>query len=193
MLSRPVRLVEPGKTYMFIDVGGGSTEITLFADGRTLDSASFAIGGIRILKGGVSPEDWQEMKRWLKNASKGVQPVISIGSGGNINKVFRLARKKESEQISYKKIQGIYEYVKGFTYEERIQQLNLRPDRADVIVPACEIYLSAMKWAKSKRMYVPMAGLSDGLVHLLYLQHRNGKAAETGIDDLVSAQGGKPL
>lgn len=176
-LSRPSKLIARDRTYMFIDVGGGSTEITLFRNNETVNTASFRIGGIRILKGGVTESDWNEMKRWLKTNTKLMRPVTSIGSGGNINKVFRLARKREGQSIAYDKIKSIYDDIKNYSFEDRIRVLQLRPDRADVIVPACEIYLSAMKWTRSKEMYVPIAGLSDGLVYELYLKQRSVQRA----------------
>jgi len=177
-LSRPNKIMVRDRTYMFIDVGGGSTEITLFRNDETVGTASFRIGGIRMLKGGVTDRDWNEMKRWLKTSTKAQRPVIAIGSGGNINKVFRLARKREGQSLPFEKIESIYEDIKAHSFEDRIKVLQLRPDRADVIIPACEIYLSAMKWARSKEMYVPIAGLSDGLVYELYLKERSQQLAE---------------
>jgi exopolyphosphatase/guanosine-5'-triphosphate,3'-diphosphate pyrophosphatase len=170
--NRPDRIPNEKGSFLYIDVGGGSTDMTFFSGDRTIDTASFNIGGLRILAGLVSKSDWKEMKKWLKDTTAGYREIYAIGSGGNINKIFRMARKKESEAISYKKIKEIYKYLNSFTLEERIQSLKLRPDRADVIIPAAEIYLAAMKWAGIKEMYVPVAGLSDGLVRLLYEEHK---------------------
>jgi len=176
-LNRPLRIFDKNQVYMFIDVGGGSTEIIVFANNAPVRSQSFPIGGIRVLKDQVKKAQWTEMKKWLNLATGALQPLTAIGSGGNINKIFRMARKKEGEEISYKKIMSIQRFLKKHTYEERIKKLHLRPDRADVIVPAAQIYLSAMKWAKCTKMIVPMAGLSDGLIHIMYEKHHTPAGA----------------
>ena len=172
--GRPLQYMKKSKPYMFIDVGGGSTEISFYSDNYRKETRSFDIGGIRILKNMVNEKDWKDMKAWVKKVSRIYEPLTAVGSGGNINKLFRLAGKKDGEFISYKKISGIYAYLRGFTVEERIKKLHLRPDRADVIIPASEIYLSAMKWAKCDKMMVPLVGLSDGLIHILYEKYQAG-------------------
>lgn len=171
---QPFKFIEKDKSYLFIDVGGGSTELSLIASDHTVASKSFKIGGIRMLQNVVNKEDWDSLKKWLKKETKSYQPLTAIGSGGNINKLFRMARKKDGELISYKKIKYLYDYLRTFTFQERISSLHLRPDRADVIVPASEIYLSVMKWAGIKRMYVPQAGLPDGMVRVLYCNYKDG-------------------
>lgn len=153
---------------MFIDVGGGSTEMTLFRAGEVIDSRSFSIGTIRLLKGLVAASEWKGMKVWLKSISEEHAPQSFIGSGGNINKIFRLSRQKDGKPMTYRILKEIRDYLAEFTLEERIREVSLRPDRADVIVPAADIFLKAMKWSKVKRIYVPQIGLADGLVHLLY-------------------------
>jgi exopolyphosphatase/guanosine-5'-triphosphate,3'-diphosphate pyrophosphatase len=165
-------------SYLYIDVGGGSTELTLFSNNKSIVSKSFNIGTVRLLENLVSKKNWQEMKNWIKEGTINYQPLFGIGSGGNINKIFRLSRKKEGKPISYKKINEIYEFLKNYSLGERIKVLGLRPDRADVILPASEIYLSVMKWGKIKQMFVPQIGLSDGLIHILYEQYRE-KSLET--------------
>ncbi|NIS38950.1 exopolyphosphatase, partial [Candidatus Saccharibacteria bacterium] len=162
-----------GDSYLYVDVGGGSTELTLFAEGKSQSSRSFNIGTVRLLENKVPDAYWKEMKGWLKENAKDLLSIVGVGSGGNINKIFRLARKKESKPISYKKIKKIDKLLNSYTFEERIRKLNLRADRADVIVPASRIYLSVMKWGKIKHMYVPQIGLADGVVHLLYERHKN--------------------
>ena len=159
------------KSYLYIDVGGGSTELTLFSDVKTIDSKSFDIGTIRLLKNLVTKEKWGEMKKWIKEFASAFQP-IAIGSGGNINKIFRLSGKKEGKPLSYKTVRSIYNNLKSFSFEQRIQNLGLRPDRADVIIPASDIYLSVMKWAGIDKIYVPQVGLADGLIHILYEKHK---------------------
>ncbi len=171
--NHPLRFPDPNRAYLFIDVGGGSTELTLWADNRIIASRSVDIGGIRILKNLVTESQWLEMKDWIKSNTRKYRPLTAVGTGGNINKIFRLSGKGEEELLSYKKLKSIHEYLNGFTLEERIRTLQLRPDRADVIIPAAEIYLAVMKWARVKDMLVPLAGLPDGMVRILYQKYRN--------------------
>jgi exopolyphosphatase/guanosine-5'-triphosphate,3'-diphosphate pyrophosphatase len=162
------RNLDPDRSCLYIDVGGGSTQLTLFSQGRTFESRSFNIGAIRLLKGLVQSSTWKELKRWLKETTREVESPVAIGSGGNINKVFMLAGKKLGKPLTYKKLKEISRFISRFEVEERIRLLGLRPDRADVIVPATEIFLQVMKWARISQMYVPFIGLSDGLIHQLY-------------------------
>ena len=157
--------------YLYIDVGGGSTEVTLFCKEKTEQSKSFNIGTVRLLQNLVKESTWREMKKWVKEITGTFNQITAIGSGGNINKIFRLTSKKEKKPITYKNIQDIYKELKSFTFEERINKLGLRPDRADVIIPASEIYLSVMRWAKIKKMLVPQVGLADGLIQIMYEEY----------------------
>ena len=166
------------RSYLYIDVGGGSTELTLFSKNESITSRSFNIGTVRLLKNLVQKESWKEMKRWIKETTAEFQPISGIGSGGNINKIFRLSHKNEGKQLSYKNIKDIYQYLTTFTLNQRIKILGLKPDRADVILPAAEIYLSVMKWASIKQMHVPQIGLSDGLIHILYERQKEKKEIE---------------
>jgi exopolyphosphatase/guanosine-5'-triphosphate,3'-diphosphate pyrophosphatase len=121
----------------------------------------------------VSKELWSEFKDWIKETTKDHKPLTAIGSGGNINKLFALSRKKQSKPITYSKLKSICELLEAYTYEQRIRELGLKPDRADVIVPASKIMLTLMKVAEIDKMYVPQIGLSDGIVHLLYEKHKS--------------------
>jgi len=159
--------------YLYIDIGGGSTDITLFSKARVVASRSFNIGTIRMLHNKVSKELWTEFKDWIKETTKDHKPLTAIGSGGNINKLFALSRKKQSKPITYGKLKSICELLEAYTYEQRIRELGLKPDRADVIVPASKIMLTLMKVAEIEKMYVPQIGLSDGIVHLLYEKHKS--------------------
>ncbi|MBN1940225.1 MAG: exopolyphosphatase [Candidatus Aminicenantes bacterium] len=161
------RLLDPEKPYLYIDVGGGSTELTYFRPNRDAVSRSFPIGTIRLLKGLVPPSRWKEMKSWIKHTIR-EDASEAIGSGGNINKVFRLLRKKEGKPVSAKRLAELMEFLDGYSIEHRIRDLNLRPDRADVIVPALDIFIRVMGWAEAKKIHVPQIGLVDGLVHFLY-------------------------
>jgi exopolyphosphatase/guanosine-5'-triphosphate,3'-diphosphate pyrophosphatase len=121
----------------------------------------------------VEEKQWKAMKRWLKAIAPQFGAIRGIGSGGNINKVFRLSRIKDGKPISVKKIRKIYKYLNTFSVTERIKVLGMRPDRADVIVPALEIFLNVMKWASVRKLYVPQIGLSDGLVRILHEKHES--------------------
>jgi len=162
------RLLDNNRSYIYIDVGGGSTELTIFSKGKTINSHSFQIGTVRELQGLVEKAEWKAMKSWVQQNTNGLKNIESIGSGGNINKISRIARVKPHKPIDYYHIKQIYTTLKGMSFEDRVKKWNLRLDRADVIVPAANIYLSVMKWAKSYKMLVPQFGFADGLVHILY-------------------------
>lgn len=165
--------LDHNSSYLYIDVGGGSTEITLFADNKTVASQSFDVGTVRWLHNTVSKEYWDDVKLWVRNTTANHQPLIAIGSGGNINKIFKMLGRKENKPLTYQKLRELYDYLKAFTVEDRIRLLGLKPDRADVIVPAAKIFLSVMKHARIEKMIVPQIGLSDGLIHLLYEKHKS--------------------
>lgn len=170
--------LDTNRSYLYIDVGGGSTELTLFSKTESITSRSFDIGTVRLLQNLVPKASWKEMKKWIKENTADFQPLFGIGSGGNINKIFRLSGKSEKKPLTYKNINRIYDYLNSFSLEQRINVLNLRPDRADVILPAAEIYLSVMKWAKIKQMFVPQIGLADGLIHILYEKYKKENLVE---------------
>lgn len=160
--------LESHKTYLYIDVGGGSTELSVFADQRLLASRSFDIGTIRILDNQDREETWEEMRRWVKEQTAPYTRVYGIGTGGNINKLSRLvSSSKEDKPISYKKLKAMYEYLNSFSLKDRINVLGLNSDRADVIIPACEIFLTLMKHGRIRQILVPRVGLADGMIQLL--------------------------
>lgn len=161
--------LDAGSDYLYIDVGGGSTELTLFSKDRIVASRSFNIGTIRLLHNLVSEERWDEMKSWVKETTQDhKRPLVAIGSGGNINKIFKMSRKKQGRPLSYGKLKQLYEFLDGLTLEQRMRDVGLNPDRADVIVPAAKIFLTVMKLAAVDRVYVPQIGMADGLIHVLY-------------------------
>lgn len=168
-------LLNPKFAYLYIDVGGGSTELTLYFNQKVIAAKSFNIGTVRMLLNKDDKEEWEEMKAWLKRSTVGIHPLNAIGSGGNINKIFKMANKKETKHLSYDKLKGQYEMLCSYTYEERIERLGLKPDRADVIVPAAKIFLTVMKTADIDKIYVPQIGLSDGIIHDLYEVHKAKK------------------
>ena len=155
-------------SYLYIDVGGGSTELTFFNAGKLVFKESFNIGTIRLLKNQVNDKLWDEMKDFIKLGTKGISGVIAIGSGGNINKVFSLSKKKEGKPLSLELLRDYYKEFSSFSLEDRMKQYKLREDRADVILPAIQIYINVMRWANIEEIYVPKIGLADGLVHMLY-------------------------
>ncbi len=161
-------LIQTDKTYLYVDVGGGSTEFTLYSKGQTVASRSFKLGTVRLLENMVSQDVWDEVEEWIKKVTKDYSKIDLIGSGGNINNIFKSSGKANGKPLSFLYLSSYYQLLQSFTYEERITQLNLNQDRADVIVPAAKIYLSAMKWTKARRIYVPKIGLSDGIIKSLY-------------------------
>lgn len=159
--------LDRNKSYLYIDVGGGSTEISLIENGKKIDSQSFKMGTIRILKGQVPDKRWVEMKDWVKTLNPNHHEILAVGTGGNINRILKLNH-TEDDTISYADIKKIQANLASYTLEDRINKLGLRPDRADVIIPAADIYLAIMKYAEVKMMHVPKIGLSDGIIFDLY-------------------------
>ncbi len=172
------RQLDPDKPCLYIDVGGGSTEISLFADNRFQESQSFPIGTIRLLSNLVDEEEWDSLKQWLKGIRNRYGDLYAIGSGGNINKLVKMYGKKKKKRMSYSNIVEAYEELSKYTYEERIRLLELKPDRADVILPAASVFKSVMAWAGIKKVYVPTIGLADGLIKQLYEQQHAQHAFE---------------
>lgn len=168
-------MLNPSSAYLYIDVGGGSTELTLYYDKKVIVSKSFNIGTVRMVLDKVDKDEWDELKTWVKKHTNGIHPLSAIGSGGNINKIFKMSGKKETKHLSFDKLKGIYEMLNSYTVKERIERLSLKPDRADVIVHAAKIFLSVMKYGDIEKVYVPQVGLSDGLVHGLYENYLKNK------------------
>ena len=164
--------LDESNSYLYIDVGGGSTEITLFSNGKYQTSCSYNIGTIRMLHHKVDKEAWRSFKDEVKGLCDGYQPLVGIGSGGNINKIFKMTGKKDNRYLSYNKLKESYNYVKGFTIEQRIRELKLNPDRADVIIPAFRIFLAVMKAGAIDKIMVPQIGLSDGIIHQIYENYK---------------------
>ena len=162
--------IKEDKTYLYVDVGGGSTEFTVIHLGKTVASKSFKIGTVRLLNDIVKKETWLELESWIKANTKGYDVLDLIGSGGNINKIFKISGKAMGKPLTYFYLTSYYNKLQTYSYEERISELELNPDRADVIIPATRIYLSAMKWSGAKDIYVPKIGLSDGIIKSVYFK-----------------------
>ena len=165
--SHAEQSIDKNKNYLYIDVGGGSTELSLFSGGELWASRSFNIGTIRMLDNQDAEETWDEMKEFLRDNTRPFKVISGIGTGGNINKLYRLADEKEGEPMSFAKLKSLYSYLTSFSLKDRINVLGLNQDRADVIIPACEIYTTVMKAANIKNIYVPTVGLVDGIIQTL--------------------------
>ncbi len=163
-------LLDSNKSYLYIDVGGGSTEITLFHKSEVAFQKSFNIGTVRLLTNAVADETWEELKQTLKDISKKYNKVIAIGSGGNINKIFSMVNSKQLKSLPIEIIREFYKVLEPLSVEERMDTYSLKKDRADVIVPALRIYANAMKWANIDEILVPKIGLADGLINHLFEQ-----------------------
>lgn len=154
--------------YLYIDVGGGSTELTYYENGNMKYEHSFNIGTIRLLNNLVTKENWNEMKTEIKSKILGKKSIVAIGSGGNINKVFSMSKTKDGKPMSANMLKTFYKSLKALTVEERMLKYNLREDRADVIVPALEIFNKVLNWANISKVYVPKISVADGLIHSIY-------------------------
>ncbi|HSP11834.1 MAG TPA: hypothetical protein VLO29_04845 [Salegentibacter sp.] len=163
-------LIQTNRNYLYVDVGGGSTEYTLYSNGESIASKSFKVGTVRLLKDLVEHQTWNEMEKWVREVTKNFDDIDLIGSGGNINNIFKTSRKKEGKPLSLSYLKKYNELLNSYTYEERITELDLKNDRADVIIPAARIYLNSMKWARATQIHVPKIGLADGIIKSLYME-----------------------
>ncbi|MGB1269981.1 MAG: Ppx/GppA phosphatase family protein [Flavobacteriaceae bacterium] len=161
--------INQDSNYLYVDVGGGSTELTIFSNGRIIKSKSFKMGTVRLINNTVNePVIWEKIKNWIQVNTADFNKITMIGSGGNINKIHKLSGKTVDKPLSYIFLNAQYHFFNAMSYSDRISEIGLNPDRADVIIPALKIYLNAMKWSGSKKIYVPKIGLSDGMVKTLY-------------------------
>jgi len=160
--------INNSNSYLYVDVGGGSTELTIFDKGKIINSKSFKLGTVRLLDKRVLKSVWKEMEKWIKTNCKDLTNFSLIGSGGNIIKIFKMSGRSANSFLSYIYLRAHYKFLKNLTYEERISELGLNPDRADVIIPALKIYLNTMKWSGGKKIFVPKIGLADGIIKSLH-------------------------
>jgi exopolyphosphatase/guanosine-5'-triphosphate,3'-diphosphate pyrophosphatase len=166
-------LIKNDCNYLYVDVGGGSTEYTLYSSGKTVASRSFKVGTVRLLNDLVDDGAWEEMEKWVRETTKPYKKIDLIGSGGNINNIFKTSGKKEGKPLSLAYIKKYNDLLNSLSYEERVMDLKLKSDRADVIIPASKIYLSSMKWARADNIFVPKIGLADGIIKSLYNDNNN--------------------
>ena len=161
-------LLRTEQTYLYVDVGGGSTEFSLFSNSKIVASKSFKVGTVRLLNDMVNDIVWHEIEKWIKTSCENYEPVTLIGSGGNINKLFKMSGKLQDKPLSFMYLNGQYTTLNALSYEQWVSDLGLNPDRADVIIPAIRVYLNAMKWSGARSIYVPKIGLSDGIIKAMY-------------------------
>lgn len=166
--------LEGDKYYLYIDVGGGSTEISLITNGEILFSQSFPIGTLKILNNQVEDADWLPLMKVLKDFRKEYKSIIGIGSGGNINKLFKLYGDSAKGGLTQRQLIDAWKHLNEYSYAERVTVLGLKPDRADVILPAAEIFLFISRHAGIKNFLVPKIGLSDGIIHQLFEEYQAG-------------------
>ncbi|QLH48009.1 MAG: exopolyphosphatase [Bacteroidota bacterium] len=160
--------LDTSNAYLYIDVGGGSTELTFTTNNKVVTRQSFNIGTIRILKDQVSEDNWDELKTFVKTQVRSALPIVAIGSGGNINKIFSLSKRKPGKPLSLESLKEYYKEMHPLSVAERMHRYGFREDRADVIVPALQVYISVMRWAGIQDVFVPQIGLADGIIRTMY-------------------------
>lgn len=171
--SKTSKFINTQKTYLFVDVGGGSTEFTFINEGNHIVSKSFKIGTVRLINNLIDDRVWVGIEKWIKKNSMQYDKITLMGSGGNINKLFKLSNIKEGKPLSKIKLSQLFNQLEKLNYEHRILKFELNPDRADVIVPAAKIYLKALEWSGGQKIYVPRFGLSDGMIKYMYKNFNN--------------------
>lgn len=177
LINRAINSYLTDHTYLHIDVGGGSTELNLYVHGKKIKTRSFKVGSVRVLEHNDLPVMWTDMEKWIKsNVKKDYGRLIAVGTGGNISKIYELAGKKPGKTISIKTVKEVKNRIEALTMDQRIYELQMNPDRADVIIPASNIYLKVMEWARAQSIIVPDVGLKDGM--LLYLLEKNHKQSK---------------
>ena len=182
LINRAISSFLTEKTYLHIDVGGGSTELNLYAGGKKIKTRSFKIGSVRVLEHTDSPVIWEDMEKWVKeNVKKEYGKVTAVGTGGNISKIFELAKQRPGKTLSIKKVKQIKTMIENYSLNDRIYKLQMNPDRADVIVPATDIYTKVMEWAHAATILVPEVGLKDGI--MLYLYEKNSQQKKIDFQD----------
>ena len=164
--------INKNRTFLFSDVGGGSTEFSVLVKGKRIVSKSFKVGTVRMINNMVSDKVWEEIKMWIETHTKDYSKLALLGSGGNINKLFKIAKVKDGRPLSFIKLNTLYNELNQLDYNERIIQWELNPDRSDVIIPATQIYLKALQWSGATEIFVPKIGLSDGMIKVLYRENK---------------------
>lgn len=191
LVNKAVASYLTDKAYLHVDVGGGSTELNLYNGGHKIKTRSFKMGSVRVLEHHDSPVVWKDMEKWIKDYTKEEYgPVTAVGTGGNISKLFELSKLKQGKLMSLKRLKEIKAMVEAHSIDDRIYKLQMNPDRADVIVPASDIYIKAMEWAHARFMLVPEVGLKDGMMLHLFERNMSQKKIEF-VNTEDSSQGKK--
>ena len=172
-LNNIFEYINKNRTFIYVDVGGGSTEFSIIVDGKRIKSKSFKIGTVRMINKMISEDVWEKIRIWIKSNTRKHSKIALIGSGGNINRIYKMAGVLDSRPLSNIKLNSIYKSLIKMTYEERIINFDLNPDRSDVIIPAAKIFLKTLQWSESTEIYVPKVGLADGMVRLMYNKETN--------------------
>ena len=172
-LNNIFEYINKNRTFIYVDVGGGSTEFSIIVDGKRIKSKSFKIGTVRMINKMISEDVWEKIRIWIKSNIRKHSKIALIGSGGNINRIYKMAGVLDSRPLSNIKLNSIYKSLIKMTYEERIINFDLNPDRSDVIIPAAKIFLKTLQWSESTEIYVPKVGLADGMVRLMYNKENN--------------------
>ncbi len=184
LINRAISSYLMAKTYLHIDVGGGSTELNLYVQGKKIKTRSFKIGSVRVLEHSDSPLVWKDMELWVReNVKRGYGKVTAVGTGGNITKILELAKKPPGKSITLKKVKQIKEMIESHSLNDRIYKLQMNPDRADVIIPASNIYIQVMEWSRATSILVPDAGLKDGMMVQLF--EKNTKQIKLSFQDFT--------
>ena len=170
--------LDPKHTYLYIDVGGGSTEITLLKNEKRVSARSFKIGTVRVLSNRVKDKAWDDMRKWVEKITETEEEVTAIGTGGNINRLYKMSHLDYGELMSDTQLRSLHNQIKNMSFKQRVNKLRLRPDRADVIVPAGEIYTTVLEVARIDKISVPKIGLSDGIALYLYRKHMAEKSSK---------------
>ncbi len=173
------RIIDPlqnSTPYLYVDIGGGSTEMSLFSNSEVVSSTSFNIGTIRLLNDIVNPTEFENLKMWLNHIKKEYPKLKIIASGGNVNKLLKISGKKEGKPLPIKALKDVFNYIKSYSYDDRIKVLGLNPDRADVIIPASELLFNIISWSNAKEIIVPKIGIADGIIKQIYKEYQLEKS-----------------
>jgi exopolyphosphatase/guanosine-5'-triphosphate,3'-diphosphate pyrophosphatase len=173
------RIIDPlqnSTPYLYVDIGGGSTEMSLFSNSEVVSSTSFNIGTIRLLNNIVNPTEFENLKMWLNHIKKEYPKLKIIASGGNVNKLLKISGKKEGKPLPIKALKDVFNYIKSYSYDDRIKVLGLNPDRADVIIPASELLFNIISWSNAKEIIVPKIGIADGIIKQIYKEYQLEKS-----------------
>jgi len=177
-MGNPIEKLDFDKTYVYIDVGGGSTEFSIVVRGKNKKSKSFNIGTVRLINNLVDLKVFDDIKKWIYSNIDSELKIKLLATGGNINKIHEMTRTKKGSPISFLSLKDLYNSLKVLNFNERMIKYDLNPDRADVILPALKIFISTMEWTSSNKLFVPQVGLVDGMINEIFYQ-KNGEKLDS--------------